>query len=507
MIKQTKPGQKWLVIRLLLATAVVVIALWFGVRHTRAQSPAVHWSIPADISNTPYSSAYPAIVADNFGYVHVLWSEDTNGQPLGPHDPSYSGNTLFYTRWNGTAWTEPIDVLYVPDDPVSTYVNIAVDKNGYLYAVWTGTTNIYYSKALVWQAESAHAWSPPAVITTNSARSAWESSIAVDDNGNLHIAYATRGSEAGIYHVESTDGGATWSAPTKISQPFDSVESSFSRVRIIADNSGRLHVVWDTTNIDGFGQSIYYARSVDNGGTWASATQLAYLNPGDFDVGWPYLAVVGTDELHLIYNAAANVGRWERVSRDGGLNWGQAQFILPEMEGINGYTIPLVDGNGQLHLIIDMRPSANQKVGIYYSNWQGDRWSPVVPLANEGPMAETAHYVVATVLSGNEIHVVWNQVRGGEIWHMQGTIDGIKPQPILAPLALTPEPTSTPTLMVVASSEQFTVPAHAPLSQAVTPNLNTASDSPLIPGTIAVIGFIGTIVLATRWRQAHGRTR
>jgi hypothetical protein len=492
-------------VRLLLAVAAIGITLWAAARYIKAQSPLVHWSVPTDISNTPYSSAYPAIVADNFGYVHVLWSVDTNGQPLGPHDPSYSGNTIFYTRWTGSAWTEPVDVLYLSDDPVATYVSVAVDKDGYLHAVWTGTTNIYYSKAPVWQAESAHAWSPPAVITTNSARSAWESSIAVDNAGALHIVYATRGSDAGVYHVESTDGGATWSSPTKISQPFDSLETSFSRVKIISDSAGRLHAVWDTTNIDGFGQSIYYARSVDNGVTWADATQMAYLNPGDFDVGWPYIAVVGADELHLIYNAAANVGRWERISRDGGTTWSQAQFIIPEMEGINGYTIPLVDGNGQLHLIIDMRPSATQKVGIYYSDWQGDRWSPVVPLTNDGPMAETAHYVAATVLSGDEIHVVWNQVRGGEIWHIQGTLDAVKPLPTWALPTLAP--TSTPTPTALAISSPIAAPVYPPLSQTAPPNANTASDSPLIPSTIAVIGFIGLIIIAARRRQAHEHTR
>jgi hypothetical protein len=503
MSKQTELNKKRVIGQLLLAAAVIATTLWTGVCYTKAQSQLVRWEAPTDLSNTPQSSAYPAIAADNFGNVHVMWSEDTNGQPLGPQDPSDSGNTLFYTRWNGTAWTTPIDVLYVPDDPVATYASVTADKKGYLHAVWTGVSNIYYSNAPVWGAESTHAWSPPVVIATNSARSSWESSIAVDNTGALHIVYATRGGEVGVYHVQSIDGGATWSLPTKISQPFDSLETSFSRVRVISDNVGRLHAVWGTTNFEGFGQSIYYTRSVDNGATWSNATQMAYLNPGDFDVSWPYVTAVGSDELHLIYDAAANKGRWERISRDGGASWSQAQFIIPEMEGINGYTIPLVDGNGQLHLIINMRPSATQKVGIYYSDWEGDRWSPVIPLANAGPMAETAHFDAATVLSGNEIHIVWNQVRGGEIWHMQGTIDTVKSLPVQTLPTATPTPAPTPTLATILA--QNTEARHPLLSQAVVSNINTLSDSPLIPSFIVVIGFIVLIAVVVRWRQSHSR--
>ncbi len=494
------------IIRWWLLSAIVAGILGAGARYAEAQPPAVDWSPPADISNTPQSSAYPAIAADTFGNVHVFWSEDTNGSPLGPQDPSYAGNTIFYTRWNGVSWTQPVDVLYLPDDPVATYVSVAADKKGYLHAVWTGVTNIYYSNAPVGEAGSAQAWSPPVLITANSARSAWESSVTIDNAGNIHVVYATRGGDVGVYHVESTDNGLTWSSPTQISQPFDSQENSFSRVRVIADNSGRLHAVWDTTNLEGFGQSIYYARSTDNGATWSPPSQMAYLKPGDFDVGWPYATVVEPDEVHLIYNAAANVGRWERISRDGGASWGQAQFILPEMEGINGYTIPLVDGNGQLHLIINMRPSATQKVGIYYSTWNGSTWSTATPLANEGPMAETAHYVAAAVLLGNQIHVVWNQVRGGEIWHLQGDIAATKPfaAQALPTVVPTSAPTPMPTVFAIASQALVTPP---PLNQKPVFNVNSAQNSPLIPATVVAVGFILLVILAVWQRRTFRRVK
>ena len=47
------------------------------------------------------------------------------------------------------------------------------------------------------------------------------------------------------------------------------------------------------------------------------------------------------------------------------------------MVGVNGYVVPIADGAGQLHLMIDMRTKDTQTVGIYYARWLRDSWSPV----------------------------------------------------------------------------------------------------------------------------------
>jgi hypothetical protein len=491
--------------RSLVAVFVLAVYLAAHLSGVTAQSGTVSWSLPANLSNSLQSSAYPAVVTDDFGFAHVFWSEDLGGRPLGPNDPSDSGNAILYTRWDGKGWTKPVDVLYSPDDPVASYPAAIVDKKGNIHLVWTGLTNIYYSQAPASQAESALAWSPPLVIASDSARSNWESSIAVDSEGNLHIAYAARGDEVGIYHVASTDNGATWSQPVRISQPLDVLESSLSGVKLIADGADRLHVVWQANTSEGFGQSANYARSTDGGQTWSSPFQLGYRQTGDFYIGYPSIASVGPEELDVIYVAGANKGRWERISRDGGSTWGEPQHIIPEMEGINGYVIPVVDGAGQKHLIINMRPTTTQAVGIYYSSWDGIQWSPAVRLADSGPMAETAHFAAASVRLGNEIHVVWNQVRGGEIWHMQGTIGNVKPLVVKAlPTAKptpSPEPTEALTRIIAAPQDQPL------LSQSVSADINTASSSPLIPATVATVVFTAMVAIGMWWRRSQSRVK
>jgi hypothetical protein len=468
-----------------------------------AQSTGIKWSAPENLSNTPQSSASPAIIADDYGYVHVFWSEDVSGSahPI----QADSGNTIYYTQWDGTSWTPPMDILFVPDDPIADQISVAIDKQGFIHLVWTGLVNIYYSKARATEAGSAQAWLTPVVITPNSARTSLESSVAVDDNGNAHIIYAARGDDPGVYHVESSD-GETWGEPQKLSEPFDPLEGSLARVKIIADSGGRLHSVWQTSEVNGYGQAIYYTRSTDQGKTWATPKQMAYRQPGDFDVGWPYIMAVGPSEIHLIYNGGSTVGsagRYEYVSTDGGETWSAPQHIITDMIGINGYVIPVVDGAGQLHLIINMRPEATQIVGIYYSSWLGDSWSPVVPIVNDMPATDSAHYTSVAVVHGNEIHIVWNQIRGGEIWHVRGVVQNVAPAqvdtvPTTVP-ALTPEPTAA--LISVRPAQSVSATVNSALT---TTALNSASNSPLVPAVTVTV--VAILVMAVVWRVRRGRT-
>jgi hypothetical protein len=481
-----------------------LIMLVVAASQVTAQSSSVIWSPPENLSNTPESSVNPAIVADGFGNVHVFWSEDASLDAARNPDLASSGNVIYYTRWDGKSWMEPVDVLYVPEDFMADQMSVTVDQNGNLHIVWTGITNIYYSQAPVARAGSAQAWQQPVVISGNSARSSLESSVAVDDQGQVHVVYATRNDDPGVYHVESAD-GKLWSEPQKLSEPFDSLETSLSRVKIIADKQGRLHTVWQTSEIGGYGQAIYYTRSIDHGQTWAAPQQMDYRAPGDFDVSWPYLMEARDSELHLIYTGGKSVGargRYERVSHDGGETWSQPQHIIPEMVGINGYVIPVIDGAGQLHLIINMRPVATQKVGIYYSSWTGDGWSPVVPLAIDTSAAESAHYAAAAVMHGNEIHVVWNQIHLGEIWHLRGAIQNVAPVPVV------PVPTSSSVPQEAATASDVAVlPASRivakvnPLPPAIVST--SANNSPLIPAVIAALVVVAVIAVARYVRRSR----
>lgn len=422
------------------------LLLLMQARPAVAQTDDVVWTRPANLSNTPQLSTHPAIVTDDYGYVHVFWSEEVGGLARQPGDLGGEGNTIFYTRWDGAGWTPPVDILFVPGEQIAEFVAVDVDAENRLYAVWTGQSNFYSSSASSWQAGSAHAWSTPIILAVDSARSAWESDIAADASGGLHIVYATRGDMPGIYHIRSLDGGKSWLPPFRLSDPFALLEHSFSHVKLVVDGAGCLHAVWQTTQNEGYGQAVYYARSVDGGAHWSAPWQFGYRDPGDIFVEWPYLTARGDAEIHLIYIDGSNKGRLHRISLDNGETWSEPCYILPELEGINGYVIPVVDGVGGMHLIANMRTRASQLVGIYYAHWLKDGWSPAVPLDNSSPAAPSAHYTAATTRLGNEIYVVYTDISVGEIWMLRGVLPFVEPMPALELPNPRQETAATPTM-------------------------------------------------------------
>ena len=473
-----------------------------------AQSGRVEWSSPTNISNSRPYSALPAIVTDEFGAVHVFWSEDMDGEPFDQIDLASTtpyGNTIFYSRWDGGAWSTPVDILYAPNDLIAEYLSVTLDAESRLHVVWTGQTNIYYSYAPSWKAGSAQAWSSPVAVATDSARSAWESNVLVADDGTIHIFYAARGTGAGVNHLRSRDEGISWESMAVLSQPFDALETSFSHVRALQDAAGRMHVTWQTNQSEGYGQAVYYRRSMDRGTSWEPVVQLGYRGPDDVFVSWPYMTIRGESELNLIYTNGSNVGRAFRVSTNGGGTWGAPRDIITEMEGINGYVIPLLDGDDHMHLVIDMRTRTDQVVGIYYAYQTADGWSPVENAVVGHPSSKSAHWPAAAVLLGNELHVVWDDINTGEIWHTRGLLTGVEADPMApAPvsLAATPTPEATATSEELApqgDTSPITLPIETPAANQN--SLPLAQDPILIGAAASLVLVLGVSI----WKWLRSR--
>lgn len=472
--------------------------------HPVAADSSVTWNEPVNLSQTLTGSLHPAIVADAQGNVHVFWSEDVNGPTLQQTDLAGPANTIMYKRWDGEQWHKTVEILAVPDDELADYVNVAIDHSGRIHLVWTGITNLYYSTALLRDAESVYAWSKPQVITSESARTRYEANIAVDSKDNIHVVYAAKGVAPGIFHIVLESDTAFWTSPVRISNYLQENEAAFSELRFIIDDKDRLHAVWSAASVSGFNQAVYYAGSEAFGEAWNPPIQLGDVGAEDGFMGFPSIISPETDKLLVIFGNDSNKFRRERISEDAGRTWGDARIIVPDMEGVNGFLIPLMDNNKNLHLIINMRPTANQIVGIYYAPRNEEGWSPITPIAVDPPSAPTAHYTDATIRLGNEIHVVWTQLRGGEIWYAKGIIHGVNP---LNPEPLPPAPLQA-TPPVQASSVHLS-PTAAPITAStivvkpVIEDLNTtpppAVTSPVsavIISTILVTGLLVIIIVS-----------
>lgn len=479
--------------RLFVLLWLVFLAGWPA---NAAAQGVVIWSEPFNVSSSETGSTHPAIVTDVYGYVHVFWSEEMGGPPVTDDEPLEGGNTILYRRWDGHSWGEPCDILAVANDNNADFVSVAVDDTNQFHLVWIGTGNLYYSTAPAMSADSPWAWSTPQLLSAESAGSAYGADVAVDSQGNVHVVYTEGGSQPGVLHATLPRDGTSWTQPIRISDSLRPTEAGFTEARLIVDASDRLHAVWGTANPNGYAQAVYYARGEGSGRAWDPPVLMADSTIDTGFTGTPSLLAHGRDELLLIHVAETTKGRIERTSIDGGRTWSEPRTIITSMEGLNSFLVPLTDGLGHLHLVINMRPTADQRVGIYYAPRARSDWAPIQPVAVEALYGSSAHYTDAIVRLGNQIHVVWTQLGSGEIWHVRGEISGVPQIPALALPTQAPMVTATAT---APSVEPTMTPGATRLPSTAPPT--ASSFQPLLLSALASVVIVLPVLLWARTRS------
>ncbi|MDP9241548.1 MAG: glycoside hydrolase, partial [Actinomycetota bacterium] len=140
----------------------------------------------------------------------------------------------------------------------------------------------------------------------------WEPSIATDHFGHVYTFFTHYQTVCCGPHLMtlqiSSDGGATWSAPT---HPFPSAASQDDPQIAVDPVDGRTVYA---SYMQGSKSSQYVAKSTDFGKTWHSMLVEPLKRGTDKDI----LAVRGND-VYLVYNAVQKI--YASVSHDGGKTW------------------------------------------------------------------------------------------------------------------------------------------------------------------------------------------
>ena len=142
------------------------------------------------------------MVSDQYGNVHVFWSE------TGPD--GYHG--IQYSRFDGDTWSLPNDIVATSGDGMIIFQSPFVDSEGTLHLIWTESNigPIQYSRAPAHNAGSAQSWSKPISIDA----SAFWGKLVVDSQGVMHILYSDfYGETPGVYYIRSHNQGDTWTSP------------------------------------------------------------------------------------------------------------------------------------------------------------------------------------------------------------------------------------------------------------------------------------------------------
>jgi hypothetical protein len=503
-------------------------------RTAKAQSPDGNWSDFENISNTPTASTYPCIVADMQGYVHVFWSENVGGVTRNPllnpdgtpsldsrgnliNNLQASGNTLYYTWWDGKEWLEPIDVFTNSQGNIE-YPRAAIDPKGKMHIVWVSTSGataqVLYSRVFTGEADSARAWSQPVVLVDRTLYAYYPVDIAIDSAGGLHVFYFKLDENPGAYAINSTDGGNTWSDPIQVflTQDPNGGRDGISPLELAIDAKDRLHATWTRYDSTGNGKAVYYSQSSDLGKTWSRPFEVAKWQPGWYETDWLSTGVIG-DEVHLVWEGGKIAYQNERISRDGGQTWGENTFILQNLVGENGFANYVVDSAHRLYLLIVKRADPNSYAhGVWFTSWDRDHWLDPVLLGTRNLLlyekagrldAESLkeltrgtftgnglRYQMSTVVNGNQLFVVVVNEWDGDIWSSHTTLDapGIPPK-------IYPQPTELPEVLPTILPTSTSVPLLTP-----TPTLKfqpsvAGHNTGFQPAYILLFGLIPALII------------
>ncbi|MBL8149089.1 MAG: exo-alpha-sialidase, partial [Blastocatellia bacterium] len=206
--------------------------------------------------------------------------------------------------------------------------NLFVDQTNNLHAVWGDNTEanfrIVYSKS-----KDSSSFTLPVTVSQNTNRTALNSQVNVDKNGNIHVVWQEcMGSDCKVMYSRSVDQGSSFSVPQNLSPTLD-----FSELPTIATTDSEVVVFWNgVQSLISLGFEIFNARSTDGGATFSPTGVVASGGAGNL-----YNAAVSNDgngKTYLAYENCLSGGCQIEVLRSTG-NLSSFSKVGTASQGIN----------------------------------------------------------------------------------------------------------------------------------------------------------------------------
>jgi hypothetical protein len=418
----------------------VVLSLfaWAG---ASAQVQDENWSEPYRLSSLYGQATGAVMVSDDFGFVHVFWAE-------GGFD--HQRSLIYYASYNGQSWSMPADVYASWPGAGIDELSAVADNEGYLHLVWSeGVTGpLMYSKAAIREASSARGWQEPIRIDVAAARvelavdEAGLIHIVYADLGGALAAQGSAGGQPGIYYFYSENQGKTWTYPTWL-DPDIPATAAPSWLDMAVDEQDGMHLVWsynDEGSPESPGRWVRYSHSLDGGKTWLDHFSVDFADEevNELRLAHPGIVVSG-EEVHLVWSGNSATEREHRVSLDRGLTWSETELIFDPLEGQAIGDGLATDGLGRVHFVGQIR----WPMAVYHAVWESGSWSEpsMVYLIREDTKDEVAgriaaHNVRLAVHNGNQLVMTFTTEPSSPqsvVYAMQAGLEGV-PETVASPL-------------------------------------------------------------------------
>jgi protein-S-isoprenylcysteine O-methyltransferase Ste14 len=289
------------------------------------------WTGPYRVTNNGGNSRNPALLVDGSGTVYVAWQDDMKGN-----------NDIYMKKSSdgGATWAGPYRITNNAGNSQNPV--LAVDNAGAVYVAWQddlyGNNDIYVKKT----ADGGATWAGPYWVT-NTTGNSQKPVQAVDSTGTVYTAW--QGDVNGnneIFVKKSTDGGATWGAPYRVTN-----NTGNSRNPVLgADNAGAVYVAWQD-DLNG-NNDIYMKKSSDGGATWAGPYRVT-SNAGNSQN--PVLAVDSVGTVYVAWQDDVNGNNdiYVKKTADGGATWA-GPYRVTSNAGNSQNPVLAVDGNNTVYV-------------------------------------------------------------------------------------------------------------------------------------------------------------
>src|SRR5262249_16971022 len=283
-------------------------------------------------------------------------------------------------------FTPPIKVSNNTPPAFAFQSTLALDSAGNPSIVWTGINPVpsqgtfatFFSRST----DHGQSFLTP-VIASGTSRSARNAKIAVDNNGNIVIAYvdfATSGSP--VFSVRSTDGGMTFSPPSRASQQGEILGNP---PYLAVDSRGAAYVVYEDASQSP--EAIKLAIAAD-GQTFAASKA---ISDSHVDAFAPQIAIDSHDNVYVTFYdrfvTPTNAFNRDIVvikSTDKGATFGP-QVDVSNNAGQSTFPSLILDSQGRVSVAWEDTTGDPQRDGFVAPSFccAAPLWPPVQPSGTE----------------------------------------------------------------------------------------------------------------------------